>query len=223
MCADKPDAIFGQCVATVLNILYLVKLCLLNRTAQDQKGHIASSTLMPETKPQHEASRLKPQRRRETDSFRSCNAKINVCTYNTRTLKTDDDTNRLVEELGNIMCHVVELCETKRRGEEVREFSWGRGCMKQGKNKNKKKKKKKKKNPAENPNANGLALLINKNFTGYEDKFEKHSGRIISCKIKLHRKTSLQITQVYANASDHDDETVEMFYDELEKNMDKKA
>ena len=65
-------------------------------------------------------------------------------------------------------------------------------------------------------------LLINKNFIDYVVKFEKHSDRIISCKIKLHGKKSLQIIQVYAATSDHDDETVEMSYKELETAVDKK-
>ena len=42
-------------------------------------------------------------------------------------------------------------------------------------------------------------------------------------KIKLHGKTSLQTIQVYAPTSDHDSETVELFYEELEKAIDKKA
>ena len=75
----------------------------------------------------------------------------------------------------------------------------------------------------ENPNAKGLALLINKNFTDYVENFEKQSDRIISCKIKLHGKTSLQIIQVYAPTCDQDNETVELFYEELEKAIDKKA
>ena len=75
----------------------------------------------------------------------------------------------------------------------------------------------------ESPNAKGLALLINKNFTDYVENFEKHSDRIISCKIKLHGKTSLQIIQVYAPTCDHDSETVELFYEELEKAIDRKA
>ena len=110
------------------------------RTARDRKGQIAPQTPKSETKSQHEASRLKPQGRREADRFRSSNAKIHVCTYNTRTLRTEDDTNRLVEELGNIKWHVVGLCETKRRGEGLRELSGGgggggggHGCMKQEK------------------------------------------------------------------------------------------
>ena len=75
----------------------------------------------------------------------------------------------------------------------------------------------------ENPYAKGPALLINKNFTDYAEIFENHSDRIISCKIKLHGKTSLQIIQVYAPTCDHDNETVELSYEELEKAIDKKA
>ena len=180
------------------------------RTARDRKGQIAPQTPKSETKSQHEASRLKPQGRREADRFRSSNAKIHVCTYNTRTLRTEDDTNRLVEELGNIKWHVVGLCETKRRGEGLRELSGGSWMYEAGKTE-------------ESPNAKGLALLINKNFTDYVENFEKHSDRIISCKIKLHGKTSLQIIQVYAPTCDHDSETVELFHEELEKAIDRKA
>ena len=155
------------------------------RTAQNRKGQIASQTPKPETKSQHEASRLKRQGRREADRFKSSNANIHVCTYNTRTLRTDNDTSRLVEELDNTKWHVVGLCETKRRGEGLRELSGGSWMYETGKTE-------------ENPNAKGLVLLINKNFTDYVENFENHSDRIILCKIKLHRKTSLQIIQVYA-------------------------
>ena len=109
----------------------------------------------------------------------SSNAKILVCTYNIRKLRTDDDTSRLVEELGKIKWHVVGLCETKRKGEGLRELSGESWMYEAGKTE-------------ENPNAKGLALLINKNSTDYVEKMEKHSDRIISCKIKLHGKTSLQ-------------------------------
>ena len=60
-------------------------------------------------------------------------------------------------------------------------------------------------------------------LTDYVENMENHSERIIACKIKLHWKTSLQIVQVYAPTGDHDDETVEMLYKELEKALDRKA
>ena len=86
----------------------------------------------------------------------------------------------------------------KEEGKGLENFQGGRGgggggghgCMKQDKQR-------------KNPNAKGLALLINKNFTDYVEKLEKHSDRIISCKIKLHGKKSLQIIQVYAPTCDH--------------------
>ena len=61
-----------------------------------------------------------------TVRVKSCNTRnrINVIIYNTRTWQTNDDTSRLVEELGYIKRHVVGLCETNRRGEGLRELSW---------------------------------------------------------------------------------------------------
>ena len=68
------------------------------RSYSPRKGQITPPSPKPETKSQHEASRLKLQVRREAERFKSSNATIHVCTYNTRTLRTDDDTSRLVEE-----------------------------------------------------------------------------------------------------------------------------
>ena len=79
------------------------------------------------------------------------------------------------------------------------------------------------KNGKKPPNAKWLALLINKHFIDYVEKCENHPDRIISCKIKLHGNKSLQIIQVYAPTGNHDNETVEMFYEKLEKNLNNKA
>ena len=94
----------------------------------------------------------------------SSNAKINVCTYNTHTLRTGNDTNRLVEGTGNIRWHVDGLCDTKRRGEGLRDFSGWSWMCEAGKTE-------------ETPNAEGLVLTINKTFTDYAEKFVKHSDR----------------------------------------------
>ena len=78
------------------------------------------------------------------------------------------------------------------------------------------------------PNAKWLAFIINKKLHWlYRKKKQKNNNwkapdRIILCKIKLQGKPSLQVIQVYAPTRDHDDETV-MFYEELEKAVDKKA
>ena len=77
------------------------------RSYSPRKEQIAPPSPKPETKSQHEASRLKLQVQLEAERFKSSNATIHVCTYNARTLRTDDDTSRLVEELGKIKWHVV--------------------------------------------------------------------------------------------------------------------
>ena len=41
-------------------------------------------------------------------------SRIHVCTDDTRTLPADDDTSRLIEELGSIDWHVVGLCKIYR-------------------------------------------------------------------------------------------------------------
>ena len=69
----------------------------------------------------------------------------------------------------------------------------------------------------ETPNTKGLALIVNKTFTDYEETFEKHSDRIILCEIRIQGKTSQEITQAYAPTSDHNNETVEKFHEELQK------
>ena len=84
---------------------------------------------LPETKSQHEFSCLKLQGRRERDRFRSSNAKINIFTFNTQTLRTDDYTNRLVEELGNIKWHVVDYVKQREEGMGLENFQRGHGCM----------------------------------------------------------------------------------------------
>ena len=166
-----------------------------SRTAQDQKGHIASPTPRPEAKPQHEASSLKPQGQLDTDRCRSSNAKVHVCTYSARTLRTDGDTSRLVKELGNTKWHVVGFCETKRRGEWLRELSgrgWGgrkggggHGCMKQDKQRK------------------------TQMQTGWHLK--SIQTELSHVQLNYREKTLLQIMQTYAPTSDLNDKTVEMF------------
>ena len=107
----------------------------------------------------------------------------------------------------------LDYVKQKEEGKGLENFQWGEGGGRGGGVMDENEAGK----TEENQNAKGLALLMNKNFTDYVDKFEKHSDRIISCKIKLHGKTSPQIIQIYAPTCDHDNETLELFYEELEK------
>ena len=71
-------------------------------------------------------------------------------------------------------CGWLGYVKQKEEGKGLENFHGSHGYMRQEKQ--------------ENPNTKGLALLINKHFTDYVERIEKHSDRIISCKIKLHGK-----------------------------------
>ena len=46
------------------------------------------------------------------DGSRRSTPVLNVCTYNIRTLRTEDDLDKLIDEVGQIKWDVTGLCET---------------------------------------------------------------------------------------------------------------
>ncbi|GFN96623.1 endonuclease-reverse transcriptase [Plakobranchus ocellatus] len=129
-----------------------------------------------------------------------------IATYNTRTIRQQDDLQRLLEELEQIKWHIIGLSETKRRGEGLSEVPGGHWIFEKGKTE-------------DNPTAKGIALLINRNMKKYVEKTNIYSERIIVCTIKA-RRGQLKITQVYAPTRIYDNEDVEIFYEELDKALD---
>ena len=70
-----------------------------------------------------------------------------MCTYNVRTLRTEDDLDRLIDEVEQIKWDIIGLCETYRKGEGLLEIRSGYWMYEIGKTE-------------DNPSAKGLALLI---------------------------------------------------------------
>ena len=70
-----------------------------------------------------------------------------MCTYNVRTLRTEDDLDRLIDEAEQIKWDIIGLCETYRKGEGLLEIRSGYWMYEIGKTE-------------DNPSAKGLALLI---------------------------------------------------------------
>ncbi|GFO06969.1 endonuclease-reverse transcriptase [Plakobranchus ocellatus] len=128
-----------------------------------------------------------------------------IATYNTRTIRQQDDLERLLEELEEIKRHIIGLSENKKR-RGLSELPGGHWIFEKGKTE-------------DNPTANGVALLINRNMTKYEEKTNIYSERIIVCTIKT-RGDQLQIIRVYVPTTIYDDEDVEIFYEELGKALD---
>ena len=70
-----------------------------------------------------------------------------MCTYNVRTLRTQNDLDRLTDEVEQIKCDIIGLSETDRKGEALSEIGAGYLMYEMGKTE-------------DNPDAKGLAFLI---------------------------------------------------------------
>lgn len=151
----------------------------------------------------------KPNGRCKVDRARRAGTtEIYLGSYNTRTLRTEDDLEHLLDEINQIKWNIIGLCETKRKGEGLTELPGGTWLFECNKTE-------------ERPNAKGMAFLVHKNFKDYIEEFKIHSERVISCKIKLEDKKSLQIINVYAPTSTRPDEEVETLYDTIENAFDR--
>ena len=82
------------------------------RRAQGQKEQRAKLDSASETTPQCDTVQLNPKGSCTADGSRGSTAILNVCTYTVRTLQTEDDLDRLIDEVEQIKWDIVGLCET---------------------------------------------------------------------------------------------------------------
>ncbi|GFN89051.1 endonuclease-reverse transcriptase [Plakobranchus ocellatus] len=155
--------------------------------------------------PSHEVPKSKPPGRCGADRGKGSTATLHFATYNTKTLASQEDLEQLQDQLKGFKWSVIGLCETYRKGEGSVELSDRSWLYDAGRTE-------------ESPNTKGLAFLVHKDIKDYIESFDKHSDRIISCKIKLQGE-SLQLIEAYAPTTEYDDADVEIFYEERENAM----
>ena len=109
------------------------------------------------------------------DGSRGSTAILNVCAYNVRTLRTEDDFDRLIGEVEQIKWDISGLCETYRKGEELSEIRAGNWMYEIGKTE-------------DNPDAKGLAFLIHPNIKDCVTDFKTYSNRVIKMEINIQGK-----------------------------------
>ena len=97
------------------------------RRVQGQKEQTAKLDSASETTPQYDAIQLNPKGSCTADGSRGSTAILNVCTYTARTLRTEDDLDRLIDEVEQIKWQIIGLCEKYRNGEGLEQHT---GCMK---------------------------------------------------------------------------------------------
>ena len=129
-----------------------------------------------------------------------------MCTYNVRTLRTEDDLDRLIDEVEQIKWDIVGLCETYRKGEGLLDVRAGYWMYETGKTE-------------DNPNAKGLAFLIHPKIKDCVTDFKTCSNRVIKMEVNLQGKDSVTMINAYAPTSSAEDEKVEQCHDDIERGM----
>ena len=76
---------------------------------------------------------LKPNGGCKTEKSHKTGQTLNICTYNVRTLRTEESLESLMENLNGFKWDVIGLAETKREGEGVIELKRGDWLYNRGK------------------------------------------------------------------------------------------
>ena len=104
-------------------LLYGSMFCLIiglearkGRTAQTQMEQKAK---LDSASSQYDAIQVNPKGNCTSDGSRGSAAILNVCTCNVRTLRKEDDLDRLIDEVEQIKWDITGLCETQRKGERL--------------------------------------------------------------------------------------------------------
>ena len=95
------------------------------RRAQGKMEQKAKLDSASETTSQYDAIQLNPKGSCTADGSGGSIAILNVCTYNVRTLRTEDDLDRLIDEVEQIKWDIIGLCDTYRKGEGLLEIRAG--------------------------------------------------------------------------------------------------
>ena len=89
--------------------------------------------------------------------------------------------------------NIIGLSETRRKGEQLEQLQSGHVLYTKG----------------GEVSIGGVGFLVNKNIKDRVIQYEGTSDRVASLTLKVNKKYQLQVIQVYAPTSEHDNEEVE--------------
>lgn len=130
--------------------------------------------------------------------------RLYIATYNTRTLSSDEKMLELEEELKQIHWDVLGMSEIRKRGEQQSLLKSGNMYYHRC---------------SENSSVGGVGLLIHKRHVQNLVQISSVSPRVCFAILKLNQRYNIKIIQAYAPTSQHTDEDVENFYDEVTQAM----
>jgi hypothetical protein len=129
---------------------------------------------------------------------------LRVATYNVRSLLGDDRLIELEEELEGVEWDIIGLSEIRRRGEKFIELQSGHQFYYIGMDKK---------------SLAGVGFIIHKKWTRYISEVKGVNERLAQITLKLNKKYSINIIQVYAPTTSHEDEEVDKLYEEINRLM----
>lgn len=112
--------------------------------------------------------------------------KLNIATYNVRSLLQEERLLELEEELQGIKWDIVGLGEVRRRGEELTVLKSGHHFYHIGKM---------------NKSEAGVGFLVHKSIAGNISEIKGINERLAQITIKINKRYKIKIIQVYAPTS----------------------
>ncbi|XP_050315572.1 craniofacial development protein 2-like [Anthonomus grandis grandis] len=127
--------------------------------------------------------------------------KLHPTTYNIRTMRSTEHLEELEVELSHIKWNILGLCETRLPDEKCITLKSGHLLYRN--------------NREENTHIGGTAIMIHKSIKRLVTKMKSISSRVIYIVLKISKRYSVQIIQVYAPTSSAPDDEIERFYDDI--------
>ena len=120
----------------------------------------------------------------------------------------DHRLDQLLMDLDNIDWHIVGMSETHRKGEHLLKLKVSNHLFYYKGREDKK--------------FSGVGFLVNSNIAGNVISFDCISDRIAWIVVRLSKRYTLKIIQVYAPTTKSSEQEIEEFYDDISKIMDRK-
>ena len=124
-----------------------------------------------------------------------------ICTYNVRTLREDNRIIELEHELdaNSFKWDIIGLAETRRKGENLIRLESGNMLYTIGET-----------------SYAGVGFLVNKKIVSNVASYKGYNERVAKLTVSINKKYNVNIIQVYAPTSSHEDEEIEEFYESIE-------
>ncbi|XP_013144778.1 PREDICTED: uncharacterized protein LOC106108224 [Papilio polytes] len=127
-----------------------------------------------------------------------------LATLNTRTLRTDERIAELEEELSRLRWDIIGLSEVRREGEETIILKSGNlFFFREG----------------DQQSQGGVGFIVHKSLVNNVVKIESVSTRVAYLILRISKRYSLKVIQVYAPTSTHSDDEVETMYEDISRAM----